>query len=221
MRDGTPLVLAHRGACWDAPENTLAAFRLAVEQGADYVEFDVRLARDSRLVICHDAPPDPCPPEVPTLDETLTALRGRVGLAVEIKDEAAAAPTLDALRAHEVPTGELIVLSFRVRALETVRRRLPEVRTVLNLRGRPDVAAATPFWGVGFDDRIARPRPLAQARGLGLATFVFTVNEPARMRELAELGVTGIFSDRPALLRETLALSPARGSARSQPETSC
>ena len=46
---------------------------------------------------------------------------------------------------------------------------------------------------------------IADAQARGLATLVFTVNEPERMRELAELGVTGIFTDRPGLLRRTLA----------------
>jgi glycerophosphoryl diester phosphodiesterase len=204
MKTETPLVLAHRGASWDAPENTLRAFQLAIEQGADYIEFDVRLARDGRLVVCHDRPPHPCPPEVPTVAETLASLHGRVGLAVEIKEEDAAGPTLDALQEHDVESRELILLSFRARILETARRRLPEARTALNLGGKP-VTAAKPFWGASFSNSLAEPRALARARELGLATLVYTVNDAARMRRLAELGVTGIFSDRPSLLRETLA----------------
>ncbi len=50
-----PLIIAHRGASADAPENTLAAFKLAFEQGADGIEFDVRLARDLVPVCIHDA----------------------------------------------------------------------------------------------------------------------------------------------------------------------
>lgn len=50
----TPLIIAHRGASAYAPENTLAAFRMAIESGADGVEFDVRLAMDSVAVVCHD-----------------------------------------------------------------------------------------------------------------------------------------------------------------------
>lgn len=201
----TPLVIAHRGACWDAPDNTLAAFELAVEQGADYVEFDVRLAPGGRLVLRHDPVPDPCPPDLPKLDEALVALRGRVGLAVEIKEDAAAEPVMHALRAHRIASESLLVLSFRLRALETARRRRPDVRTALNLGRRPDAAAAGRHWGVSFQDAVAKPKRIRLARSLGLASFVFTVNEPARMRELAELGVDGIFTDRPALLRETLA----------------
>lgn len=50
----TPLIIAHRGASACAPENTLAAFRLAVEQGADGVEFDVQLSKDGLPVVIHD-----------------------------------------------------------------------------------------------------------------------------------------------------------------------
>lgn len=49
-----PLIIGHRGASAAAPENTLAAFRLAIEAGADGVEFDVRLARDGVPVVLHD-----------------------------------------------------------------------------------------------------------------------------------------------------------------------
>jgi glycerophosphoryl diester phosphodiesterase len=209
-------VVAHRGACWEAPENTLEAFELAIEEGADYVEFDVR-ARDGELVICHD--PDP-PPGLPTLDEVLAALRGRVGLAVEIKEEETTEAVLAALAEHAIAPGALLVLSFRAQALEVVRRLRPGLRTVLHL-GRPaDPTAATGFWGAGFRDEAAEAPLLAHAKALGLAVLVFTVNDPVRMRELAALGVDGIFTDRPGLLRETLAALPEPGRGHSRPETS-
>lgn len=49
-----PLVLGHRGACAHAPENTLAAFRLALEDGADGIELDAHLTRDGAVVVMHD-----------------------------------------------------------------------------------------------------------------------------------------------------------------------
>lgn len=49
-----PLVIGHRGASRDAPENTLAAFRLAFEQGADGIEADFRLTGDGSIVCHHD-----------------------------------------------------------------------------------------------------------------------------------------------------------------------
>src|SRR5581483_6718835 len=49
-----PIIIAHRGASHDAPENTLAAIRLGFEQGADFVEVDVRLTADRQIVLLHD-----------------------------------------------------------------------------------------------------------------------------------------------------------------------
>ncbi|GAB09877.1 glycerophosphoryl diester phosphodiesterase [Gordonia araii NBRC 100433] len=53
-RSGKPAVVAHRGASGDAPEHTLAAYELALEQGADGLECDVRLTADHELVCIHD-----------------------------------------------------------------------------------------------------------------------------------------------------------------------
>lgn len=62
-----PIVFAHRGASAHAPENTLAAFNLALEQGADGIELDVKLSADGHVVVIHD----------PTVDRT-TGANGRV-----------------------------------------------------------------------------------------------------------------------------------------------
>ena len=60
-----PLILGHRGASALAPENTIAAFRRSIEDGADGIEFDVRLTRDGVAVVIHDA----------TLERTATVYR--------------------------------------------------------------------------------------------------------------------------------------------------
>ncbi|MGZ9223778.1 MAG: glycerophosphodiester phosphodiesterase [Anaerolineales bacterium] len=62
-----PVIFAHRGASAHAPENTLAAFELALEQNADAIELDVKLSADGHAVVIHD----------PTLDRT-TGTHGRV-----------------------------------------------------------------------------------------------------------------------------------------------
>ena len=49
-----PLIYAHRGASNDAPENTMPAFELAYEYGADGLELDVQLTRDGEVVVIHD-----------------------------------------------------------------------------------------------------------------------------------------------------------------------
>lgn len=62
-----PVIFAHRGASAHAPENTLAAFELALAQGADGVELDAKLSADGKVVVIHDA----------TVDRT-TGAHGRV-----------------------------------------------------------------------------------------------------------------------------------------------
>ena len=62
-----PVIFAHRGASAHAPENTLAAFELALAQGADGIELDVKLSADGKVVVIHDA----------TVDRT-TGAHGRV-----------------------------------------------------------------------------------------------------------------------------------------------
>jgi glycerophosphoryl diester phosphodiesterase len=211
------LVFAHRGACWEIPENTLAAFRRAIELGADYVELDVQTSRDGELVVVHD----PCrenradlAADVPTLDEVIEECKGRIGLAIEIKRpdlyrrHALTRRTLDTIAAHDLDPDALFVLSFSARAIAEVRELRSDLRTIQHVEYVPIRAAELDAWGVGFKDELVTPRGLRLAESLGLETTVYTVNEPDRMLELAELDVTGIFSDRPSLVREVLAPRP-------------
>ncbi|MGC4116641.1 MAG: glycerophosphodiester phosphodiesterase family protein [Myxococcales bacterium] len=55
IRSDRPLVLGHRGASADAPENTVAAFKEAIRQGADGIELDVMRCGSGELVVCHDS----------------------------------------------------------------------------------------------------------------------------------------------------------------------
>jgi len=191
------LVIAHRGASWDLPENTLPAFERAIEVGADYVELDVHAAHDGALVVCHDPPRGG---EL-RLEEAIELLAGRIGVMCELKSPWRYRRHDVVRRAVRLLPDDAIVLCFDARALQAVRSRrvLQHVGFGASIR-----AAARYAWGVGFHDARLTRRGLAKARALGLATTVYTVNDPARMRELAALGVDGIFSDRPDLLRATL-----------------
>jgi len=191
------LVIAHRGASWDLPENTLPAFERAIEVGADYVELDVHAAHDGALVVCHDPPRG----GEPRLEEVVQLLAGRIGVMCELKIPWRYRKHDVVRRAVTLLPADAIVVSFDPRALQAVRGRrvLQHVGFGASIR-----AAARYAWGVGFHDARLTQRGLAKARALGVATTVYTVNEPARMLELAALGVDGIFSDRPDLLRAAL-----------------
>jgi glycerophosphoryl diester phosphodiesterase len=221
-------VIAHRGASWEERENTLPAFERAIAMGADFVELDVQATADGALVVFHDLDLDRLTPltgplrrrrlaelrehGIPTLAEVVELTRGRVGLMVELKS-----PHL--YRRHDVVGRTVaslhrgdVVLSFQRRALLEARRRRPALRVLQHVGYGVSIRSASRYaWAVGFHDRRVTARGLGRARSLGLETTVYTVNDEARMRQLADLGVSGIFSDRPALLREALSRARPQG----------
>jgi len=122
-----PLLIGHRGASASAPENTLAAFARAFDDGADWVECDVRLTADGAPIVLHDATLDRttdgrgraarrtldevkrldagawfgrrfASQRVPTLAEVLACARHRGGVNIELKCDPAAGPVREAHR---------------------------------------------------------------------------------------------------------------------------
>lgn len=97
-RRGKPQVIAHRGASAYRPENTLAAYELAVAQRADMIEVDLHRTRDGEVVIVHDAE------------------LGRIGGRGEVADVSLAeVRSLDAGAGHRVPTLEELLDGFGAR----------------------------------------------------------------------------------------------------------
>lgn len=106
-----PLIIAHRGSSAHAPENTLAAFQLAAEQGAEAIELDVDLTRDGHVVVMHDA----------TIDRTTDGY-GRVGdlTLEEIRRADAGAWKNAAFRGERVPLLEEVFAAVGQRLLINV-----------------------------------------------------------------------------------------------------
>jgi glycerophosphoryl diester phosphodiesterase len=196
------LVIAHRGASDELPENTLPAFERAIEVGADFVEFDVHAADDGALVVKHDPPRRG--EALPSLEQVLDLARGRIGVMVELKSPYRYRRHGIVARTLALLDDDAVVLSFQRAALEEVRRLRPGLRTVQHVGYGVSIRGAVGAWAVGFENGRATRRGIARAQRLGFETTVYTVNEPARMLELEALGVTGVFTDRPALARRTL-----------------
>jgi glycerophosphoryl diester phosphodiesterase len=197
------LVIAHRGASAELPENTLAAFERAIELGADFVEFDVHPRFDGELVVSHDPPANSA--AVPRLVEVLDLCRGRIGVMAELKTPYRYRRFRFVERTVALLDPDGIVLSFEPGAISAVHELRPGLRTVQHVAFVPvSLAAARGCWGVGFSDRRATPRALRRAQRFGLETTVYTVNDPARMLELGAHGASGIFTDRPGQARQWL-----------------
>lgn len=136
-----PLVIAHRGASADAPENSLAAFEAAIAQRADIVELDVRRTADSQLVVHHSARRrgthidrlthddliERSRHRPPLLDEVLALCSGRVAVDVEIKEAGYEAEVV-AIVERRLAAAQAVVTSFHAGVIETVKSLRPELR---------------------------------------------------------------------------------------------
>ena len=201
-------VFGHRGASAHAPENTVEAFRLAVELGADWVELDVRVTADDALAVHHDELlPDgrpvaavvaaDLPAHVCLLDAALDAC-GPMGVNVEIKS-APLAPTLAVIRAWG---GEVIVSSFDAAVVDEVRELDADMPTgqLTTLLDREPAALAAWIVERGHGwwhpwQPVLEAAAVVEAKAAGLGVNTWTADDPARIAELASWGVDGIVTN--------------------------
>lgn len=216
-------VLGHRGATDPASavqENSLAAFELARRQGASGVELDVRIGRDGSLLVNHDPVLadgravadigiDDRPPSMPILREALDVLAGCL-VNIEIKNipgEAAFDPAcavVDAvigLLESRAWADRVIVSSFHPSTVDRVKQLRDDVATGLLNWFVPSVSDAIDLARAGGHDAIhphvafIDAELVARAHDAGLAVTVWTVNEPADLIRMVEIGVDGIVTD--------------------------
>ena len=220
-------MIAHRGASAYEPENSLAAFRAAVRLGADGIELDVHDTADGALVVHHDpslsgrpigelaaanltAHRLPNGEPVPTLAQALAAIGRDCRVFVEVKTLLPRHdPTLlAALDGGPAPT-HYHVHGFdhrMVRRLTLQRRDL--VGGVLSTsypvdpwRQLSDAGARELWQEVPLIDRAL----VDGAHERGFLVYAWTVDDPQRARSLAALGVDGLCTNRPDVIREALA----------------
>ena len=228
-----PLIIGHRGASAEAPENTLSAFGLALEQGADGIEFDVQLSADGWPVVIHDARVDRTtngrgkvseltlaelqaliidPQEkIPTLDEVFEALGPRILYNVEVKDMGfrdcgLEAAIVDRIRAYHVE--DVVLLStFNPFSLKRLRRHVSRKIPLALLRDK-GLARYSYLLGDGDWDhphhQLVDADYMAWVKRRGYRVNVWTVDEPDEARRLVDLGVHGLITNKPAFLRTQL-----------------
>jgi glycerophosphoryl diester phosphodiesterase len=214
--------VGHRGAAALAPENSLAAIEAAAASGADVVELDVL----GGLRVAHD---DAVRAGAPALDDVL-GLVARLGLGVQVdvKTRGLEAGIVGALARHGllerafVSSFSLPILSAFALAQPDLPRSVtyPEDRHGLAGRrllapfvraGLASLRAVLPYrlprWLTAVDARAATlnwavvtPAAIDACHRLGVAVYVWTVNEPEHARTLVESGVDGIITDDPRIL---------------------
>ncbi|MBI5799473.1 MAG: glycerophosphodiester phosphodiesterase [Verrucomicrobia bacterium] len=150
-------IIAHRGASHDAPENTLASFKLGWQQHADACELDIWLSKDGKLIVSHDADtkritgiakkipestlaelrsldagswkdPKWMGEKLPTLDEVLALIPDGKRLVIEIKCGVEVLPELErVLKASGKPASQLVIISFHYDVCAQSKKLFPKI----------------------------------------------------------------------------------------------
>ncbi|GAB1341293.1 glycerophosphodiester phosphodiesterase [Gemmatimonas sp.] len=235
-RPGTrPAIIAHRGASRDFRENTLPAFRRALELEADGIELDVHGTRDGVLVVHHDATLAIRHGEsiedvpiasltaadvaahrlltgdlVPTLDAVCALVGERAVLYVEVKAPHVEAMVAAFLDRHPAVRTEVHAFDHRIPVgVRAVRPGTPigllSASYPLDVRGVLSWSDATAWWQ--HADLIDEPLVLA-VHEAGVRLIAWTVNSAPHARQLAAWGVDGICTDVPDLIRSALTVLP-------------
>lgn len=158
MGEGKPIVVAHRGASLDAPENTIPAFELAWKQGADAIEGDFHLTRDGHIVCIHDRDTGKVAEKkllvsastladlrgldvgahkgerfkgtgIPTLAEVFATVPEDKKIFVEIKcGREIVPPLLDEIGKSDLQSWQIVVISFDGNVLKEVKKNAPALK---------------------------------------------------------------------------------------------
>lgn len=240
-----PIVVGHRGAPLIEPENTIPSFEAAVAAGADAVEFDVRLSADGRPVILHDAALDRTTDgsglvrdltvaelaritiprgdhdatSVPTLEEVLATLSGRIGVDIELKQlpgEPDFVPEVArlveaTLRSIDAVAfiGPVLLTSFNPFAIDAARRLAPDLPVGLLTDRSVEADVALGFALERSYDWILPPVPrvvaagdrfVARAHEAGLRVGTWNTEDPAEARTLKEWGLDAIATNDPVTI---------------------
>jgi glycerophosphoryl diester phosphodiesterase len=239
-----PIVVAHRGASAAFPENTLEAFDGAVAVGADFVELDVRLTADGVPVIMHDLDValttdgegflhrltlaevrtlratghDGGSAAVPTLEEALELLSGRVGVNIEIKN-LPGEPSFDSPKEAVVEAvvglvdrmgfpGPLLLSSFNWLSIERVRDLDQSLPTGFLTIAAIDPSAALVYARSRGHTHVLPQAPalfaageafVSQAHDQGLRVGTWTVDDPDAIERLFSWGVDAVASNDPGM----------------------
>jgi len=222
-----PLIIAHRGASAEQPENTLAAFRRALALEADGIELDVHLTRDGVPVVFHDSSlrrltgatgqvarktwaelrslrirnREP----IPRLVDVLRLTRGLTVVQIELKS-GPLAPVVRAIKAARAAEW-VILASFDPRLVLEARKLAPAIPRMLISEGRAAPVrlirqlSACGASGLSVNQQSIRSAAwVRHFHSRGYMVWAWTVNDRDLAGKLAERGVDALLSDDPALL---------------------
>jgi glycerophosphoryl diester phosphodiesterase len=225
-RRNSPVIVAHRGAPDRALENSLASIGLAAADGADMIEFDVRLTADGEPVVLHDARTGRTAKEnlpvastpsarlrkvllkngepIPSLADVLELVRGAVPVNIHVKTSGGTAAVCRVLSGM-VYEGEVVLSSGLREECLAARALGPDLSCGL-VTGRPsasDIAfcVRNALPSIHPDHRRLSLLRVRMVKSAGLMLIPYSVDDPETLFRLVDGGADGVFSNRAEALR--------------------
>lgn len=213
-----PLIIGHRGAPLVALENTMPAFEAAIAAGADGIEFDVQLSRDSVPVIIHDdtlrrthelrrrvtelTAAELKRLGVPSLREFFELMAGNdLLIYLELKSREPELPELCCRMVDEFGFAERVIVEcFDLDVLRPIKLRTaalfePRIYTDRKIVERAlDVGATV----LALHHRLAKPLLVEKAKAAGLTIVVWTVDNPAWLARARAMKIEALITNDPA-----------------------
>lgn len=224
-------IIGHRGARGKHPGNTLASLRAGLDADVDMLEFDVRLTKDKVPVLLHDMhllrshhilntigrvkygdlqkKTAKLVNPITTLDAALNEFGGQVMMNLELKDRGSASKILPIVERYiKSPKDWDIFLfsSFHISELKRIRKHSKHAMLAQLVWANPIrfafVHRELDLSAVGFHRLHTNTFTITLAKKLGLFTYAHTVNRPEAAERLAEIGIDGIVTDNPEIMRK-------------------
>ncbi len=228
-----PLVYGHRGASARARDNTWEAFQLALNEGADGIELDIRTTSDAKLVVFHDAFIEmgeekvfisrlsfaqlsaALPHELLTLDQVLDFRdqQAQARLNIELKGDVPNRSWLAGAVTRTLAdrgTARILLSSFHPDLVWWCARLLPQVPVALLVDGASSLRlGARIFSGLGAvgvhpSANLITRSWVQRIRERGGLVNAWTVNDPSEARRLSHAGVDGMITDTPQDILERI-----------------
>lgn len=241
------IVIAHRGASAYHPENTMAAFRAAVDMKAEMIEVDITLSKDGVPMVIHDGTLDRTTTgkgavadytteelkqldagiwfseehageKIPTLEEVIAFAKDKIALNIEIKHESVTdsvyggieEKALNLVRKYEMEP-YVLFSSFSYKAIAHLRELDVDIATALlyekHQSGEKSPSDLTSEYKAdAFNCSISdfSKKWAENTSEYDIPVFIYTVNNKSEMEKMIIMGVSGIFSDKPDLLKQVV-----------------
>jgi len=220
-----PMIIGHRGSSSIEPENTMKAFIQAFQDGADGIEFDVRLTADNQMVIIHDSLIDRTSngiglvrkktyqellkfdygkgEKIPLLADVLKKFGNQKWLNIEIKEQGFEKQLLEMLDKLKIKQ-KYVISSFKISVIQKIKELNNEIPTAylyetgrLNLQ---ELVIKLQCEGIHPKHTIVNRRLISEARYYNLAVRAWTVDSERKAWKLTKLGIDGLITNNPKKL---------------------